>query len=44
MNAQRAAAVAAGEPVSVKDADFVIMESKVPRQLGKWKIVPDDMR
>jgi hypothetical protein len=43
LNAQVAAAAAAGEPVTVNDADFVIMESKVPRQLGKWKIVPDEM-
>lgn len=35
----KAAAPAAGE-VRLKDADFVIVESKVPRRLGKWAIVP----
>jgi hypothetical protein len=44
LNAQVAAAGAAGEPVHVQDADFVILESKVPRQVGKWKIVPDNVK
>jgi hypothetical protein len=37
----KAAAPAAGE-VRLKDADFVIVESKVPRRLGKWAIVPPE--
>lgn len=28
--------------VRVKDADFVIIESVVPRKLGKWQIVPPE--
>lgn len=39
-----AAAAAAGEPIHVQDADFVILESKVPRQVGKWKIIPDSVK
>jgi hypothetical protein len=32
----------ADREVHIKDADFVIVESKVPATLGKWRIVPPE--
>jgi hypothetical protein len=42
LNEQLKAAAPADGEVRVKDADFVIVESKVPRRLGKWAIVPPE--
>ena len=43
LNEQLKAAAPADREVRVKDADFVIVESKVPRRLGKWAIVPPEV-
>ena len=42
LNEQLKAAAPADREVRVKDADFVIIESKVPQRLGKWAIVPPE--
>ena len=42
LNEQLKAAAPADGEVRVKDADFVMIESKIPRRLGKWAIVPPE--
>jgi hypothetical protein len=42
LNEQLKSAGPADREVTVPDADFVIVESKIPRRLGKWAIVPPE--
>lgn len=42
LNEQLKSAGPADREVRVMDADFVIVESKVPRKVGKWAIVPPE--
>lgn len=42
LNARRTQSQPADREVRVKDAAFVIVESAVPAQLGKWRIVPPE--
>lgn len=43
MAARLDTATAADGEVRIDNADWVIITSKVPRRLGKWKLVPDDV-
>jgi hypothetical protein len=37
-------AIVTSETVTIQEAAFVMTEQKVPRQIGKWRIFPPEVK